>query len=107
MFDVELQTICPDAGHLVHMASHTDILCGQYQAAITANEAAQQADKDYMAWCKSQGLQLRDLGFYTVYRCHSVHFLVFAAMFCGQQDVAEKAAADLIRIVSETRSEQG
>eukprot|EP00035_Acanthoeca_spectabilis_P015071 m.296444 g.296444 ORF g.296444 m.296444 type:complete len:602 (-) comp16274_c0_seq4:1326-3131(-) len=107
MFEHELKTICPDAGHLVHMVSHTDVLCGKYQAAIVANADSQRADQKFRKWCAAQDVQLRHLGFYTVYRCHSVHFLVYAAMLCGQQGVATKAATDLLEIVRETRLEEG
>mmetsp|Transcript_33223 Transcript_33223/g.100391 ORF Transcript_33223/g.100391 Transcript_33223/m.100391 type:complete len:364 (+) Transcript_33223:71-1162(+) len=104
MFELPLATVCPDAGHLVHMVSHTDVLCGEYSAAIEANDKSQAADANFVEWHKRSGLTIANLGFYTVYRCHSVHFLVYAAMFGGQQAVAEKAAFDLIAIVVETRA---
>ena len=32
-----LRDLVPDAGHLRHMASHIDVLCGHYHAALVAN----------------------------------------------------------------------
>jgi len=84
-----LQPLCPDAAHLVHMASHIQVLCGQYEAALTANEQAVVADDKYVAFSP-------DIGVYTAYRLHNIHFQVYAAMFLGNHEKAI-AAADLIR----------
>ena len=35
-----LAGLCPDAGHLVHMATHIDVLCGDYQSVVARNHAA-------------------------------------------------------------------
>jgi len=34
---VTLQTLCPDRAHPVHMASHIQILCGQYKETLASN----------------------------------------------------------------------
>lgn len=86
---VALQSLCPDAAHLVHMASHIQILCGQYEEALAANVAAVVADDKYVAHNPV-------LGVYTAYRMHNIHFQVYAAMFLGNAERA-LAAADLIR----------
>jgi len=86
---VVLQTLCPDAAHLVHMASHIQILCGQYEEALVANVDAVIADDKYVAHNPT-------LGVYTAYRMHNIHFQIYAAMFLGNFEKA-MVAADLIR----------
>jgi len=80
----------PDAGHLVHMPSHIDVLVGDYDKAIEANRLAIEADKKFIALQGKNNL-------YTVYRIHNYHFLVYGAMFDGQCEVALKAADELIQ----------
>ena len=41
----QLRELVPDAGHLLHMPSHIDVLCGQYYNAIVANNRAIAVDK--------------------------------------------------------------
>ncbi|KAF2742218.1 hypothetical protein M011DRAFT_433351 [Sporormia fimetaria CBS 119925] len=76
-----LRTLCPDAGHLVHMPSHIDILVGDYRQAIASNAAACLGDEKYLA---ANG----GTNFYTFYRLHDYHSLIYAAMFAGQFKVA-------------------
>ena len=76
-----LRTLCPDAGHLVHMPSHLDILIGDYRRAIASNTDACIADEKYL---NHRG----GAGFYTFYRLHNYHTLIYAAMFAGQFKVA-------------------
>lgn len=72
-----LRTLVPDAGHLVHMPTHIDILCGHYENVVRWNEAAVAADlKEY---ARSGGMN-----FYTGYRQHNYHFVIYGAMFLGQ-----------------------
>lgn len=81
-----LRNLCPEAGHLVHMASHIDIQVGDYRRAVAANADACITDEKYFA---DQGGE----GFYTFYRVHNYHFLAYAAMFAGQYQVAINAVA--------------
>ncbi|WP_425839480.1 tetratricopeptide repeat protein [Streptomyces fractus] len=76
-----LRGLVPDSGHLHHMPSHIDVLCGDYRRTIAANTRAIEADELASA---------RDgaMNFYTLYRCHNVHFRLYAAMFAGQAEVA-------------------
>ncbi|WP_049643049.1 tetratricopeptide repeat protein [Candidatus Rhodobacter oscarellae] len=83
-----LMTLCPDAGHLVHMATHIDVLCGDYQNVIARNKVAAQVDKAYEAQAGSEN-------FYTVYRIHNIHFIAYGAMFLGQPTPALEACAAL------------
>lgn len=84
-----LCTLVPDAGHLVHMATHIDVLCGDYQNVVARNDAAIVADRKFLA---RQGAE----NFYSVYRCHNYHFKIYGAMFLGQPGPALEAAEELI-----------
>lgn len=75
-----LRTLCPDAGHLVHMPSHLDILVGDYRRAIASNADACLADEKYLS-------EYGGDNFYTFYRLHDYHSLIYAAMFAGQYKV--------------------
>lgn len=76
-----LRILAADAGHLAHMPSHLDILIGDYRRAIAANAAALRANDKFV--------HLRGSGdFYTIYRMHDFHSLIYAAMFAGQYHVA-------------------
>ena len=83
-----LRGLVPDAGHLEHMPSHLDVICGDYRAAIRANTAAVAADEKYRRHAGA-------MNFYTLYRCHNYHFTIYAAMFLGQRRVALEAVAGL------------
>jgi tetratricopeptide (TPR) repeat protein len=76
-----LRGLVPDAGHLNHMPTHLDILCGDYRQAIMWNTQAIHADEKYFA-------NAGPLRFYTLYRAHNCHFRLYAAMFAGQSRVA-------------------
>lgn len=76
-----LRGLVPDAGHLNHMPTHLDILCGDYRRAIASNSDAIRADEQFLA---RQG----PVNFYTLYRSHDYHFRVYAAMLAGQSSVA-------------------
>lgn len=83
-----LYGLVPDAGHLQHMATHIDVLCGEYQNVVERNDAAIIADQKYLA-------RSGPMNFYTVYRCHNYHFKIYGAMFLGQFEPAITAARDL------------
>jgi tetratricopeptide (TPR) repeat protein len=87
-----LAQLVPDSGHLLHMATHIDVLCGDYMNVVSRNHQAIQADTKY----------LREAGadnFYTVYRCHNYHFKIYGAMFLGQVTAALQTANELIDIL--------
>jgi len=84
----------PDAGHLNHMPTHLDILCGDYRRAITSNSDAIRADEKFFA---REGA----LNFYTLYRSHNYHFRIYAAMFSGQSKIALETMAQLEASISE------
>ncbi|MHA3021431.1 tetratricopeptide repeat protein [Mycobacterium sp. BMJ-28] len=83
-----LRDLVPDAGHLQHMPSHIDVLCGDYRASILANRSAVRADRQFVR-------RAGPLNFYSLYRAHDLHFVVYSAMFEGQSQVALDAADEL------------
>ena len=85
----QLRDLCPEIGHLLHMASHIDGLCGHWQDAADANDRAIKADRKY--------IELRGSDeFYMISVVHNFHFKIWAAMLLGQFSQA-MAAADGIR----------
>jgi tetratricopeptide (TPR) repeat protein len=90
-----LRDLVPDAGHLVHMPSHIDVLCGQWQEAIKANTSAISADDKFFA-------KAPETRFYTLYRAHDLHFKAYAAMFAGQKASALSAASELETVIPES-----
>ncbi len=84
-----LRELVPDAGHLCHMPTHVDILCGNYNDAVVSNSRAIVADRK---WLEREG----SINFYTLYRCHNYHFKLYAAMFLGQYKTALAAAEELV-----------
>ncbi|KAL5364441.1 tannase and feruloyl esterase-domain-containing protein [Aspergillus floccosus] len=83
-----LRGLVPDAGHLNHMPTHLDILCGDYRAAMASNLDAIRADERFVA-------RAGPVNFYTLYRSHNYHFRIYAAMFTGRARVALDTAAEL------------
>ncbi len=84
-----LSTLMPDAGHLLHMSTHIDVLCGDYMNVVLRNQTAIEADRRYLAHAGAEN-------FYSVYRCHNYHFKIYGAMFLGQPGPALEAAEELI-----------
>ncbi|MER7479195.1 hypothetical protein ABTX60_16375 [Streptomyces sp. NPDC126510] len=86
-----LRGLVPDAGHLLHMPSHLDVLCGDYRQVVSANSDAIAADHR----------QAGAMNFYTLYRAHNHHFKIYGAMFLGQAQVALDTAAQLEAAIPE------
>ncbi|MFJ5036640.1 tetratricopeptide repeat protein [Streptomyces parvulus] len=89
-----LRGLVPDAGHLLHMPSHLEVLCGDYRRVVSDNSAAIAADEKYRARAGA-------MNFYTLYRMHNYHFRIYGAMFLGQYRVALDTAAALEASVPE------
>ncbi|MCW8278849.1 hypothetical protein IMF27_27800 [Pseudomonas sp. PCH199] len=89
-----LRDLVPDAGHLRHMPSHIDVLCGDYRGAMITNHRAIQADRKYLE-------QAGPINFYTLYRSHNYHFKLYSAMFLGQYQPALEAANQLIETIKQ------
>lgn len=83
-----LRGLVPDAGHLQHMPSHIDVLCGNYRDSVVANQAAIGVDRRFV---EREG----PLNFYSLYRAHNLHFVVYSAMFEGNSRAAFAAADEL------------
>jgi tetratricopeptide (TPR) repeat protein len=83
-----LKDLVPDAGHLVHMATHIDVLCGDYQNVLDRNLAAAKVDERFKAYAGPAN-------FYALYRIHNLHFAFYGAMFLGQKAAAVDAVLRL------------
>ncbi len=96
-----LRTLVPDAGHLIHMPTHIDVLCGHYQTVVHWNQTATRVDQTFF---DREGALNR----YTGYRQHNYHFVIYGAMFLGQfqpamdavRGAAETMPIDILRIES-------
>jgi tetratricopeptide (TPR) repeat protein len=84
-----LVDLVPDSGHLVHMASHIDVLCGDYHNVVWRNHRAAEVDRKYFALAGGEN-------FYTIYRIHNLHFEMYGAMFLARPTQA-LAAAEALR----------
>lgn len=83
-----LTDLIPDAGHLVHMATHIDVLCGDYQNVLSRNLLASKVDNAFKLYAGADN-------FYALYRMHNLHFAIYGAMFLGQKAAALSAASRL------------
>jgi tetratricopeptide (TPR) repeat protein len=84
-----LREIMPDGGHLIHMPTHIDVLCGNYRDVVVYNQKAIIADRKYLERAGA-------LNVYSMYRTHNHHFAIYGAMFLGQFTPAIEAAQELI-----------
>ncbi|KAJ5663121.1 hypothetical protein N7507_003852 [Penicillium longicatenatum] len=91
----KLRDLVPDAGHIQHMPTHLDILVGDWRRSLDSNYKSTLADDKYFN--KSGGKN-----FYTFYRLHDYHSLVYAAMFAGKS----KAALDAVTRMESTVPEE-
>lgn len=89
-----LREIQPDCGHLIHMPTHIDVLCGNYNDVVHWNQKAVEADR---MWFEREGL----FNVWTLYAIHNAHFVVYGAMFAGQYKAAMDAAEELIEWIPE------
>ena len=89
-----LRELVPDSGHLVHMPTHIDVLCGNYNDVMRWNQKAVAADRKFV---EREGV----MNFYTLYRVHNHHFVIYGAMFLGQYTPAIEAAQELIDTMPE------
>lgn len=94
-----LRTLVPGSGHMVHMPSHIDVLCGRWEQACRQNELAIAADKKYRKVVPRQG-------FYRLYMIHNHHMLSFAGMMSGQSKLALKAGREVVESIPEDYKRQ-
>ncbi|KAF4984895.1 hypothetical protein FZEAL_48 [Fusarium zealandicum] len=83
-----LRRLAGDAGHLAHMPSHLDVLIGDYRRSIAANAEAIRVSEKLI---KLRGVD----GFYSMYRMHEYHSLIYAAMFSGQYKTAIETTSQM------------
>ncbi len=89
-----LRDLVPDAGHLIHMPTHIDVLCGHYRDVVVYNQRAIEADRKFLA---REGA----MNVYSLYRTHNLHFAIYGAMFLGQVTPALEAAQEIIDMTPE------
>ena len=84
-----LRDLVPDAGHLQHMPTHIDVLCGDYERVMEGNAAAIAADDRYVEHAGAAELLL------ALPRARPP-LPRLRGMFAGNQEAA-RAAADAMR----------
>ncbi|MEM8624882.1 MAG: hypothetical protein AAGG47_15340 [Pseudomonadota bacterium] len=89
-----LRQMAPDLGHLIHMPTHIDVLCGHYHDVMLWNQKAEIADRKFLA-------ERGALNVYALYRTHNHHFTIYGAMFLGQFTPAMAAAEEIIATTPE------
>ena len=89
-----LREIVPDSGHLIHMPTHLDVLCGHYHDVLVYNQKALMPDRRFLAYSE-------DPGVYLIYVIHNFHFVIYGAMFLAQFTAAIQAAEQLIATIPE------
>lgn len=80
----ELRRMVPDSGHLAHMPTHIDVLCGYYQDVVDWNHIGIVKDVKFWEYAGA-------MNFYSNYRVHNYHFKQYGAMFLGQYGPALEA----------------
>lgn len=78
----------PGSGHLIHMPTHIYVLLGDYDNVIKRNARGVEVDKLFL---EREG----PANFYSLYRIHNYHFLVYGAMFDGQSQLAYDTALEI------------
>jgi tetratricopeptide (TPR) repeat protein len=88
-----LVPLMPGAGHMVHMPAHIYQRVGRHADVVRVNLLAAQADEEYIAACKAQGLY--PLAYYP----HNLHFIWMGASAGGQKTLALESAKKLAAAV--------
>ncbi|RKU49566.1 hypothetical protein DL546_009320 [Coniochaeta pulveracea] len=89
-----IRDLVPDAGHMCHMPTHIDVLVGEYKRSMVYNYKATVADDRYFA--KHGGVN-----FYSFYRLHDYHSLVYACMLAGQKEQSLEACDRMEATITE------
>ncbi len=89
-----LRTIMPDSGHLIHMPTHLDVLCGHYNDVLIYNQKALATDRRFLSYSDNPGI-------YLAYIIHDFHFAIYGATFLGQYKPAIAMAEELITRIPE------
>lgn len=83
-----------DTGHTFHMPAHIDVLVGDYRRAVEYNYKATIADDKFF---QHNG----GLTFYSYYRLHDYHSLIYAAMLGGKSKAALAATDRMEATITE------
>lgn len=81
-----LESLVPNAGHLVHMPAHIYMRTGDYEGAARANIMGAQVDETYIKANNVQGV------YPAMYYNHNLHFLAAASMMQGIYTTAAQSA---------------
>jgi tetratricopeptide (TPR) repeat protein len=84
----------PDTGHTYHMPAHIDVLVGDYRRAVEYNLKATIADDKFF---QTNGAST----FYSYYRLHDYHSLIYAAMLGGKSKAALSATDRMEATITE------
>ena len=79
-----MRALVPDCGHLLHMPTHIDFQCGNYNDVVSRNSEAIEADKKVI---ERDGI----LNLFAGSVIHNIHFKLYGAMFLGQYGSAMEA----------------
>jgi tetratricopeptide (TPR) repeat protein len=85
--------LMPGAGHIVHMPAHIYQRVGRHADVIRSNQMAAQADEEYIAQCRAQGLY--PLAYYP----HNLHFIWMGASASGRRTLALASAMKLAGVI--------
>lgn len=88
----------PHAGHLIHMATHIDVLVGDYENCVRWNHAAIRADEFSISKSPETA---GTTSFYFGYIVHNYHMLVYGAILGGMEGIAMRIANELNTKLSE------
>ncbi|KAJ5611266.1 hypothetical protein N7510_007985 [Penicillium lagena] len=89
-----IRELVPDTGHTYHMPAHIDVLVGDYRRAVKYNLKATIADDKFFQ--ENGGLT-----FYSYYRLHDYHSLIYAAMLAGKSKAALAATDRMEATITE------
>jgi tetratricopeptide (TPR) repeat protein len=90
-----LDTLVPEAGHLVHMPAHIYMRTGDFDAAVKSNATAAAIDERFIQQTGAK------VGLYPLmYYNHNVHFESAAAVMAGRYADAKRAADKLVSNVA-------
>ncbi|KAI1333615.1 hypothetical protein F5Y15DRAFT_339839 [Xylariaceae sp. FL0016] len=89
-----IRQLVPDTGHTYHMPAHIDVLVGDYRRAVEYNLKATIADDKYFQRNGSKT-------FYSYYRLHDYHSLIYAAMLGGKSKAALDATGRMEATITE------
>ena len=89
-----IREMFPDTGHTYHMPAHIDVLVGDYRRAVEYNLKATIADDKFFQ-------QNGGLTFYSYYRLHDYHSLIYAAMLGGKLKAALSATDRMEATITE------